>query len=129
MAKKVKVVCLVIYSFFQIIEKPQLTLVTRSNKTCLMAATLSDMEGHAVVLQEAFASLTGRAGGLQVQTKEGTLVTLNRDLLLLFSPVLRGLLSSSSLTDCLLVLPGISLGHRAVLCKTCYIKRNNLVHG
>ena len=91
-------------------KQPQLTLVTRSSKTCIMAATLlSDMEGHAVVLQEAFASLTGRAGGLQVQTKEGTLVTLNRDLLLLFSPVLRGLLSSSSLTDCLLVLPGISL--------------------
>ena len=67
-AKKVKVVCLVIYSFFQIIEKSQLTLVTRSNKTCLMATTLSYMEGHAVVLQEAFASLTGRAGGLQVQT-------------------------------------------------------------
>ena len=93
-----------------------------------MTSTMCDMEGHAVVLQEAFASLTGRAGGLQVQTKEGTLVTLNRDLLLLFSPVLRSLLSSSSssMTDCLLVLPGIPL--TALLALTALLTRGGSKH-
>ena len=90
-----------------------------------MTSTLCDMEGHAVVLQEAFASLTGRAGGLQVQTKEGTLVTLNRDLLLLFSPVLRSLLSSS-MSDCLLVLPGIPL--TALLALTALLTRGGSRH-
>ena len=88
-------------------------------------STLCDMEGHAVVLQEAFATLTGRAGGLQVQTKEGTLVTLNRDLLLLFSPVLRSLLSSP-MTDCLLVLPGIPL--TALLALTALLTRGGSRH-
>ena len=86
--------------------KTQLTFGIGSIKTHHMSSRLFNMERHVEVLQEAFVDLTSRVANLKVQTKEGFLVTLNKDLLLFFSPVLRPLLSSST-TECLLVLPDI----------------------
>ena len=86
--------------------KTQLTFGIGSIKTHHMSSRLFNMERHVEVLQEAFVNLTSRVANLKVQTKEGFLVTLNKDLLLFFSPVLRPLLSSST-TECLLVLPDI----------------------
>ena len=109
------------YSIPALLNFPQLTFGIEIDKTYPMTARICNMEGHTEVLQEAFSSLAGRSGGLQVQTKEGTLVTLNKDLLLLFSPVLRSLPSSSLVVDSMLMLPDISL--TAVLALTALLTR------
>jgi len=59
-------------------------------------------------LGEAFTSVVTENHGIQVKVMEGVVVTVNRDLLLLYSPFLRSALSSSPFPD-LLFLPNTSL--------------------
>ena len=65
-------------------------------------------------LGEAFTSLVAENHGIQVKVKEGLVVTVNRNLLLLYSPFLRSTLSSSPSSD-ILLLPTTPLNHLLAL--------------
>ena len=86
------------------------TLEMKTSSLSFSAHALEMPVGHHTMLNEAFANIRAGKSNIQVVTREDHSVNLKKDLLLLFSPFLRSLLSSLPPSSSpLLILPSSSL--------------------